>query len=266
MQEWWKLVMDKEKPFSLPPIFKFSAVVNVLPYYGNFHHWMWLMKRLSSETMKIWNNNEEAFWNWGREYKEVMIFSKDDLDDEWNILKDLRRKYFQYFNIPIKTLLKRKNDIIHLIQSKLLVYIEASYTNEDCYMVKLLGMEEESEYLSDTGWKELISEIREIRLRSANIKSLLFKLNNTLEWMIIKEPLNKTHTDLVSVTVFNSGKINANYETDKSIERYSRWSIEDWHWKPTTLVINNFFVKRNELNKLLLKIKEIKNIIINSDI
>ena len=89
--------MEKEiKENSLPPIFKFSELWNILPFYGTLPKWMWLLWSLNSVSKNIWNENREMFLRWGNNYKSVWkIQCRNASSPDFEYLKH-RLEYYEF--------------------------------------------------------------------------------------------------------------------------------------------------------------------------
>ena len=68
--------MEKLESESLPKIFRFSVLCNILPYYGYIDEWVKILKGLSTQTKIIWENNSEAFLYWGKEIKRELVINE----------------------------------------------------------------------------------------------------------------------------------------------------------------------------------------------
>ena len=55
---------------TLPSIFKFSVLWNILPYYGCLHEWKDTLGSLWKRTSEIWDENKWEFMHWGRNLKK----------------------------------------------------------------------------------------------------------------------------------------------------------------------------------------------------
>ena len=64
------LLMVQTNIESLPPIFKLSALCNILPYFGYLHEWKNLLESISTGTNQVWNENRVALMHWGKDYKQ----------------------------------------------------------------------------------------------------------------------------------------------------------------------------------------------------
>ena len=81
------LSMEKTNNKSLPPIFKLSALYNILPYFGYLHEWKNLLESISTGTNQVWNENKAALMYWGKDYKQEIWLLYDN--DEFLINKDI---------------------------------------------------------------------------------------------------------------------------------------------------------------------------------
>ena len=64
------LSMEQTNSKSLPPIFKLSALCNILAYFGYLHEWKNLLESISMRTNQVWNENRAALMHWGKDYKQ----------------------------------------------------------------------------------------------------------------------------------------------------------------------------------------------------
>ena len=71
------LSMEQTNSEFLPPIFKLSALCNILPYFGYLHEWKYLLESISMGTNQVWNENREALMHWGKDYKQETWFIYD---------------------------------------------------------------------------------------------------------------------------------------------------------------------------------------------
>ena len=77
------------------PIFRFSCLVCILPYYGHLHEWRILLNRLWTHTKQIWDKCPEVFERAGKNFKkEIILFDikiLDQVDDS-----PYNKIYFDY--------------------------------------------------------------------------------------------------------------------------------------------------------------------------
>ena len=121
------LSMEQTNSKSLPPIFKLSALCNILPYFGYLHEWKNLLESISTGTNQVWNENREALMHWGKDYKqetwliyydEEFIINKGipqnlelfTLTTNWFDWNNYRKEENNWINIRLVTiLLNRQN-------------------------------------------------------------------------------------------------------------------------------------------------------------
>ena len=85
------LSMEQTNSKSLPPIFKLSALCNILPYFGYLHEWKNLLESISTGTNQVWNENRAALMHWGKDYKQEiwLIFHNEEFIKNKGILPNL---------------------------------------------------------------------------------------------------------------------------------------------------------------------------------
>ena len=96
--------MEKVSKTSLPAIFKFSDLWNILPFYGCLHQWVWLLKQLNSETAKIWEQNEEMFMKWGHDFRDHKYLNVSNFWDKAKEYLNLKYAFFKHFYINDESL------------------------------------------------------------------------------------------------------------------------------------------------------------------
>ena len=74
------LPMEQTNSEFLPPIFKLSALCNILPYFGYLHEWKNLLESINTGTNQVWNENRAALMHWGKDYKQEtwLIYDKQE--------------------------------------------------------------------------------------------------------------------------------------------------------------------------------------------
>ena len=85
------LSMEQTNNKTLPPIFKLSALCNILPYFGYVHEWKNLLESISMGTNQVWNENRAALMHWGKDYKQEtwLIYKYDEFIINKGILQNL---------------------------------------------------------------------------------------------------------------------------------------------------------------------------------
>ena len=126
------LSMEQTNSESLPPIFKLSALCNILPYFGYLHEWKNLLESISMGTNQVWNENRAAFMYWGKDYKQETwhIYYDDEfiinksipqnlelftLTTNWFDWNDEEKKQNNWINIRLITILLNRLNINNAI-------------------------------------------------------------------------------------------------------------------------------------------------------
>ena len=125
------LSMEQNNSKSLPPIFKLSALCNILPYFGYLHEWKNLLESISMGTNQVWNENRAALMHWGKDYKQEtwLIYEYDKFIINKGIPQNLelftlttnwfdwvdRKKENNRINIRLVTILLNKLNINNAI-------------------------------------------------------------------------------------------------------------------------------------------------------
>ena len=118
--------MSKSKENSLPPVFKFSNLCNILQFYGRLHEWEWLLKSLSSKTSIIWCEHKRMFITWGQNNRTSKTINNNNL-----ILRFMKDKYKLYssFQIEFLEFYRLSPDLILSIGKDFSIVIDrSSYT------------------------------------------------------------------------------------------------------------------------------------------
>ena len=93
---------------SLPQIFRFSTLCNILPYYGKLHQWVWMLNWISNKTKKIWRDNKEMFIECGKLYKDQIKLNCEGFSDtarEYILHRYIYYNHFVINNNSLKNLL-----------------------------------------------------------------------------------------------------------------------------------------------------------------
>ena len=62
---------------------KFSLLWEILPFYGHFPLWKYLMLSINTETKKLWIKNESAFKELSKDMKMSYIYYNKHFDIEF---------------------------------------------------------------------------------------------------------------------------------------------------------------------------------------
>ena len=192
--------MEKYSENKQQQIFKFSNISNILMYYGFLDEWKRLMKRLSSQTRDIWNNNEDAFLNFGYSRRRFLYVDNKIRDN----FKEFSENHMLFNNLLIKTnqVIDFINEILCQIQDNQMVIFCQSYLksrfhlgiindniNDDTYYgFKCKLHKSKVEYFMEFHKRLIIHNIKEILYYSIiSIK----KVNGCFEVMSTISPILK---------------------------------------------------------------------------
>ena len=126
------LSMEQINSEFLPPIFKLSALCNILPYFGYLHEWKNLLESISTGANQVWNENREALMHWGKDYKQEtwIIYDHDEfiinkslpqnlelftLTTNWFDWVDHKKEKNNWINIRLITILLNRLNIKNAI-------------------------------------------------------------------------------------------------------------------------------------------------------
>ena len=126
------LSMEQTNSGFLTPIFKLSALCNILPYFGYLHEWKSLLESISIGTNQVWNENRAALMYWGKDYKqeawhiyhnEEFIINKGipqnlelfTLTTNWFDWVNLKKEKNNWINIRLVTILLNWLNISNVI-------------------------------------------------------------------------------------------------------------------------------------------------------
>ena len=256
----------------LPPIFKFSLLSCLLPFYGYLHEWRLLLEEINKKARKIWTDHKEAFIFWGKETKKELIINKH---------QNIGRNWLELFSLLISMRSSFESKIVKRYYANNVTRVE--------FLLKLL-LENEAvifeknifyyKYLSIYIWK--VTEIPSIlpaiscqvhtpsnqEIKQSKVsdlaKNILDKIFRNNYSVIIKRDKNKF---VLWTVLSNIYSINPNDKiSSKNIasdDTYNSCKITNWVWKPTKLRIdlahymNNKLVKRIKWLSFIESISEV---------
>ena len=244
--------MEKIEFGSLPPIFKISVLLNILPYYGFLHEWKEVLESMNKKTKLIWSENKEAIKHMGRDYrfkilKELRVYGRDEVTvpncaELFIFVVD----YFypdQFFEIP-------NNDSWYKIQNynrttKLLDQLSEengivlNKRNLVCqYTISFWSKRELEELTPSTQCSSYKSEVKEFQ--SIEKKKLLEHIFEKAKSKRVV--VRKLEGDMIEVNsvaqdpIWNTQNYNIlNPSEEERINDYFSCPIHDWICRPTSL-------------------------------
>ena len=249
---------------SLPPIFKISVILNILPFYYRLHIWKKLMQSICKETKKIWDQNQGSFIRWGRGYKtkretaSLSVSIRPRIEYDMFYIYSEFKKYESKFDVENSPHLENYNKqfiyLIEITKDEEVLIFYPSDSNYGHHEVHFWNESEISKILPSTNWPSYESDTTVFSLSESTElaehirKSLKFKC--VIIWKSGFEV--KVSSAISPVFWLKKGKDRLiNLNTEKSLAEYSLWPISDWSWKPTKLIISIKDIPWNVLNEIL---------------
>ena len=244
-----KVLMERLSTKKLPPIFKMSALWNILPYYGHIHRWRRLLEKINTETKDIWDQNREQLKYIGKDFKreiEVDKLKKNAShlrpNRSWIDLLSLSLSYNFYNNNFDFTILSdnlSKDEVIVIdshddIFKAYQIYFWSKDTISDILpAIECPSFKSETKILKASEKKE----IRKIIEDQSHIKSIV--IENIDEELSINPVYGESIKIIPSHLDFLSYKL---IILEKLKERYKLWEIGDCACKPKKIrvEVNNF--------------------------
>ena len=244
--------LDKQ----LPPIFKFSSLCNILPYYGLLYEWKRLLESICKKTKLMWSKNKQALVNLGSEYLgEIEINYKENLawvpknaelfmlttdwfdykyydQDEFNDIDSWR---LNNLFLPLLNQLHEKEGIV----------IDNDIDEDDPSKksITFITENEESELLPSPLWTSLSSNIK--RFNSHEVQNLCKHISDrVVSKIVIIKKLKSEIFEVNSVTpipVWFSQDYNIlNNEKFDEIKDYLSCPVPGCIWKPFMLCWSHY--------------------------
>ena len=259
---------------SLPSIFKMSHLWKILPYYGNFHRWIWIMKNLNKEANSLWDENKQAFINWGELYKGQARICDDNLDEckiwekyetnikySWiniekalSVFKNKELEIFSYFLISEKILKMFLNKALNILSEDMAIIfdnslikhaIEISYSsnqsNKYCeYKMIYWNKSNIPKYFPSFEWPNFAINIWNF---NRNTSKSLFEsiIKGVLTYPVILQKSSEgiKTTQIKSQTIILPTKESTDSSYPYIVSKYSNWRDQYCWWKPTKICIES---------------------------
>ena len=62
---------------------KFSLLWEILPFYGAYPLWTYLLRKLNKSTRELLNKHQNAFWRLSKEFKMKLLCFETQLNEKW---------------------------------------------------------------------------------------------------------------------------------------------------------------------------------------
>ena len=147
--------METIKKKALPKVFRFSMLINILPYYDYLPRWMWLLVSLNSQTYTIWKENRQAFYRCNSDYKPTKKLT--DLNTFRDIIEN-KCEYFKSFHINEKVLRLFLRNYLPKQDNSVISLIFKSWNSFAKYTLSLFNKDKASEYIPASNWKHFTYE------------------------------------------------------------------------------------------------------------
>ena len=136
--------METIKKKALPKVFRFSMLINILPYYDYLPRWMWLLESLNSQTSFIWEENREAFLRCNSDYKPTKnVINKVKFRD----IIENKCEYFKSFHINEEILELFLRNYLHKQDNSVVSLIFENGRSYAKYTLSLFNKDKVSEYI-----------------------------------------------------------------------------------------------------------------------
>ena len=242
-------LMEKISGKTLPPIFKLSWIVNILPYYDYLQSWILLMKSLNSKSCDIWNENENAFMNWGRNYRKTMFISVHDFNSPGIFIIRDKPEFFNDFFTWDSTLFCKKAELLMLTNNGETLIFERSY--KDTYEIKIKIVKDEniSDFIPSANWLKQIWE-KEIISYHYFLSKKFYLINYINETKVLTFKRFNSYIELTKMKSSSMivGGFDMNQDIEKQIENKLKWDIQKCCCNPNILVVPS--INKNILNSL----------------
>ena len=253
--------MEKLDSNSLPVAFKFSVLWNILPFYEKLPKWMWLLKLLNSETKKLWEDYEQAFLNWGQNYKSEMNSDGNDI----KIFKQ-RQQFYSHFYLNNDELILNSYRILKELDDGTFILFNISnhkYFDTEIHFVNESILQD---YIPAINCPNFKAEVQEFSFTN---NSFLLSVGRAVQDELFKGSVfvRQLENKTIRLETFISPFIQIDYLNDQDvvdkIERYSQWPIKNWCCKPKILFIQDFDIwNAFYMYKMLKTFKDIREIIV----
>ena len=253
----------------LPPIFKFSMIWNILPYYGYLSDWEKLLVKLSSATKLIWEEHWKAFRILGRDFMRDLYTDGENIDLQ-RILFDVFKVYFRYSTSDGKSkeIQKTKNGIQELIKilgRNEVIILDSFYVEYQIARVMFLQNDEIEDVVPSITCPVYKPNIKSFRLGSisnAFIKYIFSRVKKMPVIIKINRKKIEVHSCIGKWYDILCNEKPASFKVHKEVDRIlASCPQHEWVWKPTKLIIYGHWAKianKIECFQYMSNIKEFK--------
>ena len=188
--------MESISANSLPPIFKISVILNILPFYNQLHIWKKMMQSVCKETKEIWDKNQTSFIRWGKDYRSKKatcssnVLKRPRINYDMFLFRCEFKRYASKSQIELDPYLEYYNkQFVYLIENmnndEALIF-DTSDLEYDSYEIHFWNEAEISWILPSTNWPSYEPGIKVFSLSEStelaeHIRKLL-KFKSVIIW------------------------------------------------------------------------------------
>ena len=239
--------MEKQSGKSLPQIFKFSNLWNILPFYGSLIKWKALLSCLNSKTNKIWNKYEYAFLKWGQNCRDEKNIKSNnpgylDIEDISNL-----HMFYKCFYVPKKSLERIYKDV--RLSKDMMLLIDKSEKEDFDYKINIVNRDSISDYVPAINCPNYKEDFQLFDV-STDLESLIRFIKDEVETRAI---VVSRIGEQVKVEKIISPLLRFfEKEYDIQLELYNKCPLKIWFWKPNAMITP--FLNENNISRELIKI------------
>ena len=222
-------------------MFEFPIMCNVLPFYGKLQKWVWLLKGLSKGTGLMFDKNRNAFMKWGEEYRGEKSLSIENLAEGIDFLLQNWWLY-EWFYLNELTLYKIFKSEIFKYDKSAVIFIEKSDQSNFEFKFALTYDDMAPKYIPSIKWensKFVIESLKPILLSEFPVKDLRSKI----EQYAIKIEIDSNSLAQIKILLSPAIRFYGSSVKGDYIKRYENCLNCRWCWKPTSILLDNYFKK-----------------------
>ena len=235
--------MENLSKSNLPPIFKLSNIVNILPYYGTLPQWMCLLKSLNRKSNELWGYNQESFITLGFRYRSEKALNLETFSNKPKEFLTKKYKFYKHFYLKHSSLFYLLKHYLPQQEDNMIFLLDISDKYEYDYTLSWFHKDKLSYHVPSVNCAEYKEEIdwfmKDTRIDDA-IK-FIEKAIDTEALILYRGIWIKRVTS--PIFRFSYGKKNSKILQLKKLSRCSR---EKCWWKPSTLLTPYLYCSNNK--------------------
>ena len=237
---------------------KFSNIWRILPFYGFLHEWKILMVRMNKLTKNIWEENEEAFINWGKNYRATSLITVKNTKWAYEIAENHR--FFKEITLTNKFLDKHFVKVIDNLKENKWTITNPSSESIDWWSILICKNDEAQYFLPWMMWNEykpiekffntLDSEFQSFIEENTSSGIIINKIDSIIQVIIYISPVLRYTCDAVLNKMLY---IKSNYQ------HFAIWKNHNCDWRPRSVISNDWIKNTTKYiikQKLFYNLKE----------